>query len=55
MCGPHFCAMKITEEVRQYAASQGVPEEKALERGMAEKSKEFLEKGAEIYARGAGH
>jgi phosphomethylpyrimidine synthase len=49
MCGPHFCAMKITEEVRQYAASQGVAEEKALERGMAEKSKEFLEKGAELY------
>jgi phosphomethylpyrimidine synthase len=49
MCGPHFCAMKITEEVRQYAAGQGVTEEKALEKGMADKSKEFLEKGAEIY------
>jgi phosphomethylpyrimidine synthase len=54
MCGPHFCAMKITEEVRQYAASQGVAEEKALETGMAGKSKEFLEKGAELYARGGG-
>jgi phosphomethylpyrimidine synthase len=54
MCGPHFCAMKITEEVRQYAARQGVAEEKALEQGMAEKSKEFLQKGAEIYTRGGG-
>jgi phosphomethylpyrimidine synthase len=38
MCGPHFCSMKITQEVREYA-----------ERGMAEKSKEFAEKGSEIY------
>jgi phosphomethylpyrimidine synthase len=38
MCGPHFCSMKITQEVREYAES-----------GMAEKSKEFLEKGAEVY------
>jgi phosphomethylpyrimidine synthase len=38
MCGPHFCSMKITQEVREYA-----------ERGMAEKSREFLEQGAEIY------
>jgi phosphomethylpyrimidine synthase len=49
MCGPHFCAMKITEEVRQYAAQQGVAEAQALEKGLADKSKEFLEKGAEIY------
>jgi phosphomethylpyrimidine synthase len=52
MCGPHFCAMKITEEVREYAARQGVAEEQAIQRGMAEKSKEFVEKGAEIYTRG---
>ncbi len=51
MCGPHFCAMKITEEVREYAARQGVAEDQVLQRGMAEKSKEFLEKGAEIYPR----
>ena len=38
MCGPHFCSMKITQEVREYAAS-----------GMAEKSQEFLDKGAEVY------
>jgi len=49
MCGPHFCAMKITEEVREYAAAQGLAEDLALQKGMAEKSKEFLEKGAEIY------
>ncbi len=50
MCGPHFCSMKITEDVRKYAAEQGVAEEEALARGMAEKSKEFVEKGAEVYA-----
>ena len=38
MCGPHFCSMKITQEVREYA-----------ERGMAEKSREFVEQGAEVY------
>jgi len=49
MCGPHFCSMKITQDVREYAAQQGVKEEKALAVGMAEKSKEFLATGAEIY------
>jgi phosphomethylpyrimidine synthase len=51
MCGPHFCSMKITEDVRKYAAEQGVSEEEALKRGMEEKSKEFVEKGAEVYAK----
>ena len=41
--------MKISEDVRQYAAEQGLTEEAALERGMEEKSKEFVEKGAEVY------
>ena len=50
MCGPHFCSMKITEDVRQYAAQQGLSEGEAVERGLKEKSKEFLEKGAEIYS-----
>lgn len=50
MCGPTFCSMKISEEVRQFAAEQGVAEEAALEAGMAEKAKEFKEKGAEIYS-----
>ncbi len=51
MCGPHFCSMKITEDVRKYAAEQGFAEEEALKKGMEEKSKEFLEKGAEVYAK----
>jgi phosphomethylpyrimidine synthase len=49
MCGPHFCSMKITQEVREYAAEQGVDEEAALETGMKEKAAEFLRTGAEIY------
>ena len=51
MCGPHFCSMKITEDVRKYAAEQAISEEEALQRGMAEKSKEFVEAGAEVYAK----
>ena len=51
MCGPHFCSMKITEDVRKYAAEQGIAEEEALKKGMEEKSKEFAEKGNEIYAK----
>lgn len=49
MCGPHFCAMKITEDVRKFAAEQGVAEEEALRRGMDDKSEEFLRQGAEVY------
>ncbi|NOT87038.1 MAG: phosphomethylpyrimidine synthase ThiC [Lysobacter sp.] len=49
MCGPHFCSMKITQDVRDYAAEHGVDEQKALEAGMAEKSAEFLAQGAEVY------
>ncbi len=51
MCGPHFCSMKITEDVRKYAAEQGIAEEDALKKGMEEKSKEFVDKGAEVYAK----
>jgi len=51
MCGPHFCSMKITQDVREYAAALGVSEAEALEKGMQEKSEEFKEKGAEIYHR----
>jgi phosphomethylpyrimidine synthase len=43
--------MKITEDVRKYAAEQGVSDREALEKGMAEKSREFVEKGAEVYAK----
>ncbi len=49
MCGPHFCSMKITEDVRKYAAEKGVAEQEALEKGLAEKSKEFAEKGSDVY------
>ncbi len=49
MCGPHFCSMKITQEVREYAAQENIEEEKAFAAGMAEKSKEFSSKGGEIY------
>ena len=51
MCGPHFCSMKITEDVRKYAAEQNLSEEEALRQGMADKSKEFVEKGAEVYTK----
>jgi phosphomethylpyrimidine synthase len=51
MCGPHFCSMKITEDVRKYAAEQGIAEDRAIESGMKEKSKEFAEKGSEVYAK----
>ena len=49
MCGPHFCSMKITQDVRDYAAQHGVDETAALEAGMAEKSAEFRAQGAQVY------
>jgi phosphomethylpyrimidine synthase len=49
MCGPHFCSMKITEDVRKYAAEHGIAEEEVLKKGMGAKSKEFVEKDAEVY------
>jgi len=49
MCGPHFCSMKITQDVRDYAEKQGMIEDEALKKGMEEKSKEFKEKGSEVY------
>jgi phosphomethylpyrimidine synthase len=51
MCGPHFCSMKITEDVRKYAAELGIAEEEALRQGMEEKSREFVEKGVEVYSK----
>jgi phosphomethylpyrimidine synthase len=51
MCGPHFCSMKITQDVRDFAASQGVSEQEALKKGMEEKSMEFAAKGGEIYGK----
>ncbi|NOT46574.1 MAG: phosphomethylpyrimidine synthase ThiC [Acidobacteria bacterium] len=60
MCGPHFCSMKITQDVREYAKEQNVEAEKALAVGMAEKAAEFKATGSEIYHRnlpdgGHGH
>ncbi len=49
MCGPHFCSMKITEDVRRYAAEQGLAEEEVIAAGMEEKAREFVESGAEIF------
>ena len=49
MCGPHFCSMKITQDVREYAAQQGVDEQAALTKGMEEKSIEFVKTGAKVY------
>ncbi len=49
MCGPHFCSMKITQDVRDYAHQLGIDQQKALEQGMQEKAVEFVKQGAEIY------
>jgi phosphomethylpyrimidine synthase len=49
MCGPHFCSMKITEDVRKYAAERGMEADEALEAGMKEMSEEFLVTGGEVY------
>jgi phosphomethylpyrimidine synthase len=48
MCGPHFCSMKITEDVRRYAAEQGIDESAAIEHGLRDKAAEFQEAGAEL-------
>ncbi|MGH8565710.1 MAG: phosphomethylpyrimidine synthase ThiC, partial [Gammaproteobacteria bacterium] len=53
MCGPRFCSMQITQEVREYARAQGIADEsEALERGMEAKSQEFRAEGAELYPGG---
>jgi len=49
MCGPKFCSMKITQEVREYAAKKGLSEVAALKEGMQERSVEFVKSGSEIY------
>ncbi|RXZ33696.1 phosphomethylpyrimidine synthase ThiC [Oxalobacteraceae bacterium CAVE-383] len=51
MCGPHFCSMKITQEVREYAAQQGISEIAALKKGMEVKAVEFVKGGSEIYSK----
>ena len=53
MCGPNFCSMKITQDVRDYAKAHGIGNmESALEQGLSEKSRQFMEQGSEIYHRG---
>jgi phosphomethylpyrimidine synthase len=49
MCGPHFCSMKISDDVRQYAESHGYNEEEALQKGLEEMAETFVQKGAEVY------
>ncbi|HEX8612939.1 MAG TPA: phosphomethylpyrimidine synthase ThiC [Telluria sp.] len=49
MCGPHFCSMKITQEVRDYAATMNVSEQSALRQGMEVKAIEFVRQGGELY------
>ncbi|BAK76440.1 thiamine biosynthesis protein ThiC [Pseudogulbenkiania sp. NH8B] len=49
MCGPHFCSMKITQDVRDFAAQQGLAAEEALAKGMEVKSIEFVKGGAKLY------
>jgi phosphomethylpyrimidine synthase len=49
MCGPHFCSMKISQDVRDFAAKEGIAEAEALAKGMEVKSIEFVQQGAEVY------
>ena len=49
MCGPHFCSMKITQDVRDFAKAQGVSEDEALKKGMEVKAVEFVKRGSEVY------
>jgi phosphomethylpyrimidine synthase len=49
MCGPHFCSMKITQDVRDFAEKQGLKEDAVLQAGMEQKAQEFKEKGSEVY------
>jgi phosphomethylpyrimidine synthase len=51
MCGPHFCSMKITQDVRDYAAKQGISEDEALKKGMEAKAIEFVQQGGQIYSK----
>jgi phosphomethylpyrimidine synthase len=50
MCGPHFCSMKITQDVRAFAAEHGIDEDKVLQEGLEEKAREFRDQGNELYA-----
>ena len=49
MCGPQFCSMKITQDVRRYAAEHGLEDQTALTAGMQAKAEEFKARGAKLY------
>ena len=49
MCGPQFCSMKISQDVREFAAKEGLSETDALAKGMEVKAVEFVQQGAEVY------
>ena len=51
MCGPNFCSMRITDDIRKFAAENGMDEAEVLEEGMAEKSREFIAQGGEVYSK----
>jgi len=51
MCGPRFCSMKITEDVRKFAAEQKISEDEILQAGMEQKAREFSKTGGEIYSK----
>ena len=51
MCGPHFCSMKITQDVREYAQKKGIDAEAAIQVGMDEKAREFRESGGKVYTK----
>jgi len=52
MCGPNFCSMRISQDIRDYADGKGIDNvDEALQEGMKEKAKEFKQKGAEIYSK----
>jgi len=51
MCGPHFCSMKISQDVRDFAAAEGISEQAALEKGMEVKAIEFVTRGSQIYSK----
>ena len=55
MRGRRFCSMKIPEDVRKYATEQGIPAEDVLKIAMGKKSREFVEKGAQVYAKAKKH
>jgi phosphomethylpyrimidine synthase len=52
MCGPKFCSMKITQDVREYARAHGLAESAAIEAGLADKAEEFLAAGGQVYRGG---